>query len=56
MTDAVETDRQRQIIAEASRFAEKMLRPNAGRFDREQNLPGEIIREMVKAEEVRQKG
>jgi alkylation response protein AidB-like acyl-CoA dehydrogenase len=48
MNDAVKTDRQKQIIAEARLFSETALRPHAGRFDREQHLPSEIIREMVK--------
>lgn len=47
MADATETDRQEKIIAEASLFAQNVLRPNAGRFDREQRLSSDIIREMV---------
>jgi len=40
-------DRQQQIISEARQFSESTLCPNAGRFDREQKLPKEIIQELV---------
>lgn len=40
--------RQQSIISEARRFADEVIRPRAGDFDREERLPGGIIDELAK--------
>jgi hypothetical protein len=48
MKDPVAPDRIQRVLAEARLFSEKVLRPDAGRFDREERLPAELVQEMAR--------